>query len=79
MNPLTGDADFGPWPSTRITECATLQLRLEAYNAFNHANFGVNVSSAFIADCANASCALGAVSGSYNGNRNVQLGAKLVF
>jgi outer membrane receptor protein involved in Fe transport len=102
LSPLTGDADFGPWPgnftgrnyfhspgtwnlnlgmykSTRITERATLQLRLEAYNAFNHANFGVNVSSAYIADCANGSCALGSVSGSYNGNRNVQLGAKLVF
>ena len=69
VNPTTGDADFGPWPSnftgrnafrqpgiwnldlgmyknTRITERATLQLRLEAYNAVNHANFAINTGSA---------------------------------
>lgn len=96
LNPITGSADFGPWPSdfsgrdvfrspgtwnldlgayknTRITEHATLQLRLEAYNAFNHANFVVNTGSAYIAGGS------GLITGSYEGNRNIQIGAKIIF
>ena len=96
LNPITGDADFGPWPgdftgrdyfhspgtvnldlgmykNTKITERMTLQIRLEAYNAFNHANFSVNTGSAYIYS------GTGLITGSYNGNRNVQLGAKLIF
>jgi len=96
LNPITGDADFGPWPgnftgrdyfhspgtwnldmgmykNTRIGERATLQLRLEAYDAVNHANFGVNTGSAYIYGGA------GLVTGSYDGNRNVQLGARVTF
>ncbi len=96
VNPITGDSDYGPWPSgmtgrdvfhtpgtwnldagayknTRFTERVSLQLRLEAYNAFNHANFGVNTSSAYIANGA------GLITGSYGGSRNVQLGAKIIF
>jgi len=96
LNPVTGSADFGPWPgdftgrdyfhtpgtwnlnlglykNTRITERATLQLRLEAYNAFNHANFAVNTGSAYIIGGG------GLITGSYQGNRNIQLGAKIIF
>jgi outer membrane receptor protein involved in Fe transport len=96
LNPITGDADFGPgnsdttgrnafhspgtwnldlgmYKNTRVTEHATLQLRLEAYDAFNHANFSVNTGSAYIVGGA------GLITGSYNGNRNVQLAAKLIF
>jgi hypothetical protein len=96
LNPITGSADFGPWPgnftgrdyfhtpgtwnlnlgvykNTKITERATLQLRLEAYNAFNHANFAVNTGSAYIV------AGTGLVTGSYTGNRNIQLGAKIIF
>ncbi len=96
LNPITGSADFGPFPSdfsgrdvfhtpgswnldlgmyknTRITERATLQLRLEAYNAFNHANFGINTGSAYIYGGS------GLITGSYNGNRNIQIGAKVIF
>jgi len=102
VNPITGDADFGPWPgnftgrdyfhtpgtwnlnlgmykNTRIGENVRLQLRLEAYNAFNHANFGVNTGSAYIYGCSPGSCASGLVTGNYSGNRNIQLGAKVVF
>ena len=110
VNPMTGDADFGPWPAnftgrdyfhtpgnwnlnlgmyknTRITERATLQLRLEAYNAFNHANFGVNIGGAYIYGCSPGSCASGSITGgygllstgAYGDNRNIQLGAKVVF
>jgi hypothetical protein len=110
LNPITGDADFGPWPSnftgrdyfhtpgnwnlnlgmyknTRISERATLQLRLEAYNAFNHANFGVNIGGAYIYGCSPGSCASGSITGgygllstgAYGDNRNIQLGAKVIF
>jgi hypothetical protein len=108
LNPITGDSDFGPWPSdttgrdyfhapgnwnldlglyknTRLTEKATLQLRLEAYDAFNHANFYVNTGSAYVIS------GQGIITGSYgfqNGtpvntpapnNRNIQIGAKFIF
>ncbi len=96
LNPITGDADFGPWPAnftgrdyfhspgtwnlnlgmyknTRITEHATMQLRLEAYNADNHANFGINTGSAYIYGGS------GFITGSYSGNRNIQLAAKVIF
>ncbi|HTX37734.1 MAG TPA: TonB-dependent receptor [Bryobacteraceae bacterium] len=96
LNPITGDADFGPWPAnftgrdyfhapgtwnlnlgmyknTRITERATMQLRLEAYNADNHANFGINTGSAYIYGGS------GFITGSYSGNRNIQLAAKVIF
>jgi outer membrane receptor protein involved in Fe transport len=110
VNPMTGDADFGPWPAnftgrdyfhtpgnwnlnlgmyknTRITERATLQLRLEAYNAFNHSNFGVNIGGAYIYGCSPGSCASGSITGgygllstgAYGDNRNIQLGAKVIF
>lgn len=96
VNPITGTADFGPFPAsmtgrdafrtpgswnldlgayknTQITERVKLQLRLEAYNAVNHANFGYNTGSAYIYGGG------GNIVGSYNGNRNIQLGAKVVF
>jgi hypothetical protein len=96
LNPITGSADFGPFPAnftgrdyfhtpgtfdidlgiyknTKITERANLQLRLEAYNAINHANFGINTGSAYIYN------ASGLITGSYGGNRNIQLGAKIIF
>jgi len=96
LNPITGSADFGPFPAnftgrdyfhtpgtfdidlgmyknTRITERASLQLRLEAYNAINHANFGINTGSAYIFGGS------GLVTGAFNGNRNIQIGAKIIF
>lgn len=96
VNPITGNADFGPYPSdmtgrdifrtagtwnldagayktVKFTERVGLQLRLEAYNAFNHANFSTNTGSAYIYGGS------GVITGSYNGNRNVQLGAKIIF
>jgi hypothetical protein len=93
-NPKVGISDVGPFPNnivgrntfrapgsyninlgfyknTKLTEKASLQLRLELYNAINHATFNL-----YAVD--------GEVEGPYmdgylNGNRNVQLGAKVVF
>jgi len=98
VNPITGDADFGPWPAgmtgrdifrnfgtwnldmglyknVNITERMSLQLRLEAYNAFNHANFGTDIGSAYVLP----PYGYNTITGGYSGNRNVQLGAKLKF
>jgi hypothetical protein len=94
-NPKTGISDFGPYPSnqlgrdafftpgswnlnlgiyknTKVTEKYTLQLRLEMYNTFNHANFIVNTGNADVSSA-------NAVDGFFNGNRNIQLGAKVIF
>ena len=46
---------------------------LEAYNAINHANFVVNTGSAYIAG------GQGLITGTYEGNRNIQIGAKIIF
>jgi hypothetical protein len=94
-NPKTGISDFGPYPAnqlgrdvfrtpgnwnlnlgiyknTKVMEKYTLQLRLELYNAFNHANFIVNTGDVDVSS-------FNAVDGYFNGNRNLQLGAKIVF
>jgi len=104
VNPITGTADFGPFPSDmtgrdifrqpgtwnldagayknlKFTERVSLQLRLEAYNAFNHSNFGVNIGSAYIYGGSGViSGGYGLLpNGTYGDNRNIQLGAKIVF
>jgi hypothetical protein len=94
-NPALGVSDYGPFPSnmlgrntiytrgswsldaglyknTSITEKLSLQLRLELYNAFNHPKFIVNTSDADVSSYPG-------VDGYFNGNRNVQLGARLTF
>lgn len=94
-NPKFGISDFGPFPSgmlarnsvygpgnwnvdvglyknTKLTERFNLQLRLELYNAFNHANFFLNTVDADISSNSY-------VDGYYNGNRNLQLGVKLIW
>ena len=64
--------DLGVYKNTAITEKLKLQLRLEMYNVFNHANFNV-----YGTDTDTASFSF--VDGYRNGNRNLQLGAKIVF
>ena len=94
LNPLTGSSDFGPFPANMtgrnafrtpgtldldlgmyksflFTEKTSLQLRLEAFNALNHPNFIVNTGAAYVQ--------AGTITGYYNGNRNIQLGAKFIF
>jgi hypothetical protein len=94
-NPKIGTSDFAPYPSnqlgrdafygpgtwnlnlglyknTRVSEKVTLQLRLEMYNAFNHANFILNNGDTDVASYVG-------VDGLYNGNRNIQLGGKVIF
>jgi Carboxypeptidase regulatory-like domain len=66
--------DFAIEKNTKITEATNLQLRLEAYNAFNHTNFGTpnnNVDSS----------RFGLITSirSFTNSRLVQLGAKFTF
>ncbi len=73
--PGTWNLDLGMFKNVKFREDKMyLQLRLEAFNAFNHANFTVDTGSAYIFEGAGST-----ITGSYTGNRNVQLGAKLVF
>ena len=71
--PGTLDLDMGIYKSFKFTERLSLQLRLESFNALNHPNFIVNTGAAYIAG------GQGTITGLYNGNRNVQLGAKVIF
>jgi outer membrane receptor protein involved in Fe transport len=95
VNPITETSDFGPYPSTmtkrdafrgpgawfldlslskrfRFGDRYALQLRFEAYNVFNHANMFADAVSA---DVSSASY----ITGSKDGNRRIQLGAKFEF
>ena len=70
--PGTWNLDLGMYKSIKFTEGKMLQLRLEAYNADNHANYTVTTGGAYLSNG-------GTVNGQYNGYRNVQLGAKFIF
>jgi outer membrane receptor protein involved in Fe transport len=72
--PGVWNLDLGMYKNVAITERTRLQLRLEAYNSFNHANFYITTGNAYIFDGAGST-----IQGSYKGNRNIQLGAKFVF
>jgi hypothetical protein len=66
--------DMAIQKNTRITEKTTLQVRLEAYNAFNHTNFGTpnnNVDSGSFGRITSIRA--------FTNSRLIQLGAKFVF
>jgi outer membrane receptor protein involved in Fe transport len=77
--------DLGIYKSVRLTEHMSLQLRLEAYNALNHSNLYVNTGSAYIAGGSGfitesyGTPPVLLLDGANQENRNVQLGAKLIF
>ena len=56
----------------RLAKSAVLQLRLEAYNLFNHANMFANTNTADLGSFPE-------ITGSRLGNRRLQLGAKFEF
>jgi hypothetical protein len=79
FGPGIWNLDLAVHKNTKLSERFTLQLRLELYNVFNHANFwvyttDVDVSSySFVDGYRNAGLAQSA-----NG-RNTQIAAKLIF
>jgi hypothetical protein len=72
--PGFSNLDLAIEKNTRITESTNLQLRLEAYNAFNHTNFGTPNNNV---DSSN----FGRITGirQFTNSRLVQLGAKFTF
>jgi hypothetical protein len=64
--------DAGIYKAFRITEGTSLQLRLEGYNVFNHANMFVIGNQADISSFT-------FLPGQKLGTRNVQLAAKIIF
>ena len=83
--PGTFNIDLGVYKSIRLTERASLQLRLEAYNFLNHSNLYVNTGSAYIFGGGGfitesyGTPPVALLSGQVEENRNVQLGAKIIF
>jgi hypothetical protein len=77
--------DAGAYKSIRFTERMSLQLRLEAYNVFNHSNLYVNTGSAYtvggqgIITASYGTPPVPLLDGAVQENRNIQIGAKFVF
>jgi hypothetical protein len=63
--------DAALYKNFHITEQMRIQLRLETYNTFNHANLFVSGGEAEVSN--------GFVPASFDGRRNVQLAAKFIF
>jgi hypothetical protein len=76
--PGSWSLNLGVYKNTKFSEKTTLQLRLEMYNALNHANFYINNGDTDVSSYA-------FVDGYYNqssntsAGRNIQLGAKVMF
>jgi len=105
VNPITGNSDFGPYPSDmtqrnafrgpgywnldlslskrfRFGDHYALQLRAEAYNAFNHANMYAVTGNADLSSSTSITgfkgyTASGGIVG--DGQRRIQLAAKFEF
>ena len=63
--------DAGVYKNFRLTERFSLQMRFEAFNVFNHANLFIVGSAAEVNT--------GFVPAFFDGRRNVQLAAKVIF
>jgi len=83
--PGLNNSDFAVHKDTRITESTMVQLRIEFFNVFNHANFNPvsenNGGPSGNANSSNFGRVLNARPGGQNGidSRLIQLGAKFIF
>ncbi len=72
-NAITNNMDFGLDKSFLLTERQQLQIRIETFNAFNHAQFSLPGSIAV------SSTSLGAVTGTSHLMRTMQIGLRYSF
>jgi hypothetical protein len=79
-SPGTADYDLSLFKTTPLTERTKLQLRIEAFNVFNHPNLGVpNTTFSPGSNGLNANGAFGTITSTGTSNRDVQLAAKIIF
>jgi hypothetical protein len=71
-SPGVSNFDISVFKNTKVTERLNVQLRVEAFNAFNRVQFGVPNTSI-------NSTAFGVISSQQNLPRNLQLGLRLLF
>ena len=71
-SPGVSNFDISVFKNTKVTEAFNVQLRVEAFNAFNRVQFGVPNTSI-------NSTAFGVISSQQNLPRNLQLGLRLLF
>jgi hypothetical protein len=71
------NTDFSVQKDTNITEKTTFQMRLEAFNLFNHTNFANPVGDVGVGT--GPGTTFGQVQGIRGNSRLVQLGAKFIF
>ncbi len=72
FGPMWYSFNLGAYKNTRIKERVSLQLRLEMYNALNHARYYVNGADADVSS-------YNFLDGYRDGHRDIQLGAKIRF
>src|SRR5204862_2035339 len=78
-NPGVINVDLSLIKNTRIREKATVQFRMEAFNALNHVNLGFpGTGHSPGPNGSNASSTFGVIT-SARDPRNVQLGMKVIF
>ena len=71
-SPGVSNFDISVFKNTKVTERLNVQLRVEAFNAFNRVQFGVPNTSI-------NSTAFGVISNQQNLPRNLQLALRLLF
>ena len=78
--PGSWNVNLGLYKTMRFTEKVGLQIRLEMYNAFNHANFSVyGVDAEVESGYTDPNTHAIGVDGYRDGHRDIQIGAKIVF
>ncbi len=81
--PGSWNMDGALFKNLKLTERVKLQLRVEAYNVFNHANLFISGGEAEINTGAttdsNGSSVGGFVPASFFGRRNIQIAGKIIF
>jgi hypothetical protein len=79
VGPGYTNLDFSIQKDTKITEGTLIQLRLEAYNAFNHTNFSNPNTSTGGSNVDSSNFGRTTSIRAFTNSRLVQLGAKFIF